>query len=102
MLCTVGTEGIERVLRCVVVRFGVVRNNRGIAIDVLHSNRAKEMSVVVEVKNTADALLMNATKKLEDSAVVVHVRLMFLRIGKLGMLHSSRSHRIYSDSMDLS
>ncbi len=41
------------------------------------------MTVVVEHKNTIDELLMNGpTKQGEEAAVLVHVRLMFLRIGK--------------------
>jgi hypothetical protein len=41
------------------------------------------MTIVLEQKNTVVELLKNApTKEGEEAAVPVHVRLMFLRIGK--------------------
>jgi hypothetical protein len=41
------------------------------------------MTVVVEHKNAIDELLKNGpTKQGEEAAVLVHVRLMFLRVGK--------------------
>jgi hypothetical protein len=41
------------------------------------------MTIVVEQKNTVIELLKNVpAKQGEEAAVLVHVRLMFLRIGK--------------------
>ncbi len=41
------------------------------------------MAVVVEHKNTVDELLKNGpTKQGSEAAALVHVRLMFLRVGK--------------------
>jgi hypothetical protein len=41
------------------------------------------MAVLVEHKNTVDELLKNGlTKQGEEAAVLVHVRLMFLHVGK--------------------
>ena len=59
------------------------RGSKGSAFS--HRNRVKKISVLVEMKVTLNALFMNGTKNLGDASVVVHVRLVFLRIGKVEM-----------------
>ncbi len=69
---------------CVIpqLSFLSVCSSNQIKIDFLQQS-TEGMTIVLEQKNTVVELLKNApTKQGEDAAVPVHVRLMFLRIGK--------------------